>query len=463
MTTESIFSKRSTKYGANMLIMILIVLGIVVLIGAISIRHHWMFDLTKTRRHSLSDETIKVLKSVNKEVDVIAFYQENSGSQGEYEDLLKLYKYKNPKFSYRFIDPDRNPTLARKHEIADYGTAVFTCGDNKTRVSWAREEKVTNAILKVIREEKKVIYFLKGHGENDVSKFTKDGYSQAKKALEGQNYEVKELVLLRAKDIPKDASAIVISGPKKKLFKSEMNLINGFIKKGGNLLVLIDPFTVPGVTDFLEEYNLRFRNDIIIDKMSQLFGGDYLMPVVTQYEHHSITRNFSITTFFPFARSIEIDKKARGRITIEPLARTNEASWGETDRKRMDKGEAAFDEGEDTQGPLTIAAVLTMDVERKKGRKVEKGKSRIVVFGDSDFANNSYINILGNRDLFLNTLNWLAEEEDLISIRPKDTDYNPIVLSKTMGKVIFFIPVIIIPVMILAIGIAVLSFRRWRR
>ena len=464
MRIRDIFLNRSARYGTHMLITVLIVLGILALIGAISVRHHLRFDLTKTKRHSLSDETIKVLNSVNKEVNAIAFYQENSGGEGELKDFLKLYKYKNPKFNYRFIDPDRNPTLAKKYGITDYGTTIFESGKNETRVSWGREEQITNAILKVIREGKKVVYFLKGHGENDIAIFAKEGYSQAKKALEGQNYEVKELVLLRADSIPEDASVLIISGPKKELMESEMKLIKGYIEKGGSLLFLIDPLTVPGLTSFLEEYNLKLRDDIVVDTMSQLFGGDYLIPIVGQYEPHSITRNFNINTFFPFARSIEIIKKAKAGIAAEPLANTNKESWGETDRKMLEKeGKAKFDGGKDTRGPLTIAAVVTIQMGEKKNEKGGGKNSKMAVFGDSDFANNSYLNILGNRDLFLNTLNWMAEEEGLISIRPKDTDYNPVILSRAMGKVIFFVPVVIIPAMILLAGIVVLSVKRWKK
>lgn len=464
MRIRNIFLNRSARHGTHMLITILVVLGILVLIGAISVRHHWVFDLTKTKRHSLSDETIKVLNSINKGVNAIAFYQESSGSERELESLFKLYRYRNPKFNYRLIDPDRNPTMAKKYGITDYGTTVFESGKNETKVSWGREEQITNAILKVIREGKKAVYFLKGHGENDIATFAKDGYSQAKKALEGQNYEVKELVLLRADSIPEDASVLIISGPKKELMESEMNLIKGYIQKGGNLLFLIDPFTVPGLTSFFAEYNLKLRDDIVVDTMSQLFGGDYLVPIVGQYDPpHSITRNFNINTFFPFTRSTEIIKKAKAGITVEPLANTNKESWGETNRKMLEKeGKAKFDSGQDIRGPLTIAAVVTVNIGKKKNEK-GAGNSKMVVFGDSDFANNSYLNVLGNKDLFLNTLNWLAEEEGLISIRPKDTDYNPVILSKTMGKVIFFVPVVIIPVMILVAGIVVLSVKRWKR
>jgi len=127
------------------------------------------------------------------------------------------------------------------------------------------------------------------------------------------------------------------------------------------------------------------------------------------------------------------------------------------------EGKAKFDSGKDTRGPLTIAAVVTVQIGEKKNEKGGGKNSKMAVFGDSDFANNSYLNILGNRDLFLNTLNWLAEEEGLISIRPRDTDYNPVILSRAMGKVIFFVPVVIIPAMILVSGIVVLSVKRWKK
>ncbi|MDY6968180.1 MAG: GldG family protein [Spirochaetota bacterium] len=460
---KSIFSKRSAKYGIHMLIMIIVVLGIVVLIGAITANHHLRYDLTSAKRHSLSDETIKVLKSVDKDVKATAFYQENSGSQTELEILFKQYRYRNSKFSYKFIDPDRNPTIARKYDISDYGTTIFESGLNETSVSWAREEKITNAILKVIRTEKKTIYFLKGHGESDIQKVTKEGYSHARKALEGQNYNVKELVLLQSKNIPQDASVVIISGPKMDMLKKEFNLVRKYISKGGNILFQIDPFTVPRLVSFLKEYNIFMRNDIIIDKMSQLYGGDYLMPVVIKYEPHKITRNFNVTTFFPFSRSIYINKKAKGPATVESLANTNESSWGETNRRMVDKGEAVFNANKDIKGPLTIAVTATLNADVKEPQKGKTQKCRILAFGDSDFANNTYLDVLGNRDLFLNAVNWLAEEEDLISIRPKDTDYNPVTLSKTMGKVIFYIPVILIPALILLLGIGVLSYRRWKK
>ena len=449
---------RSARYGANALVMILIVFGIVVLIGAISMRHHFRFDLTQKKRHTLSDETLKVLNSVKSEVSAIAFYQENSADWKKTEGLLKLYRYRNNKFSYRFVDPDRNPALAKDYGIIDYGAIILKSGKNESRVSWGNEEKITNALLKVIRDKKKVLYFLKGHGENDITRLAyKDGYGETKKVLQGQNYEVKELSLLSTKDIPEDASVFIISGPQKEPLENEIETIKAYIKSGGNLLVMIDPFFVPEFVTFMEGYNIRFSEDIVIDELSQLFGGNYLMPIVSDYEHHRITKDFNINTLFPLARSIQIVKKFKEGIRVEPLIKTNEGTWGETDKKKLDQGKASFEEGQDNKGPLTIAAVVTIE---EVAKNEDKTLSRMVVFGDSDFANNSYINVLGNKDIFLNTINWLAEEEDLISIRAKDPDYLPVILSKTMGRVIFYVPVVVIPVLILGLGVIVMILKR---
>jgi ABC-type uncharacterized transport system involved in gliding motility auxiliary subunit len=440
--------------------MILIVFGIVVLIGAISMRHHFRFDLTETKRYTLSDETLKVLNSVKTEVSATAFYQENSADWKKAEGFLKLYRYRNNNFKYRLVDPDRNPALAKDYGIIDYGTIILQSKENESRVSWGNEEKITNALIRVIRDKKKVLYFLKGHGENDITRLAyKDGYGETKKVLQGQNYEVKELSLLSTRDIPEDASVFIISGPQKELLENEIKTIKAYIKKGGNLLVMIDPFSVPELATFMEGYNIRFREDIIIDELSQLFGGNYLMPIVSEYEHHRITKDFNINTFFPLARSIQIIKKVKEGIRVEPLVKTNEGTWGETDKKKLDKGKASFDKEQDSKGPLTIAAVVTIE---EMAKNDDKTVSRMVVFGDSDFANNSYINVLGNKDIFLNSINWLAEEEDLISIRAKDPDYLPVILSKTMGRVIFYVPVVIIPVLILVLGITVMSLKRWR-
>ncbi|MBI4639491.1 MAG: Gldg family protein, partial [Candidatus Tectomicrobia bacterium] len=296
-------------------------------------------------------------------------------------------------------------------------------------------------------------------------------YSEAKTAIEKQNYEVKELLLLREEGIPSDATLLVIAGPQKDLLPGEIDLLRQFIRQDGKVLVMIDPETSPELVTLLTEYGVEVGNNVIVDELSRFFGASKLIPVVSQYQSHPITQNFNLASFFPLARSVEVKPNIAG-ITAQPLAFTGQSSWAETDLESV-KDSPIFQEGVDKRGPLPVAAVVTVDqaklheheesatTEEKKDDASEKGtKARLVVFGDSDFSSNTYFNLSGNQDLFLNTISWLAEEETLIAIRPKDRKTQPILLTPNQAKVIFWLPVIVLPATVIVIGTLVCNQRR---
>ncbi len=459
---------RSTRLGASSAVMILTVLGIAILVELISASHFRRFDLTEAGFFTLSPQSLKILQGIEKrgqKVKVTAFVQEVQ--RANYRDILDQYTYHSRNFTYTFVDPDRQPGTAKRYGVTAYGTIVVESGDKEQKVLLLSEEDLANAILKVTKAGKKVVYFLKGHGENDFDELGKVGYSQAKMAVEKENYEVKELVLLRAERVPEDAAVLIVSGPKKPLFSQELKMIRDYIARGGKLVFMLDPEGPKDVAEFLSEYGLELRDDIIVDRLSRLFGADYLMPVVTEYAHHKITENFSVASFFPLARSVRVKKgkDLKEGIKAEVLARTGPGSWAETDLKLMqEKGEANFEEGKDLKGPVPVAAVVTVELDKKKKKK-GKGepplpdKALLVVFGDSDFANNSHLNLSGNRDLFLNTVSWLAEEEDLIAIRAKTMRGSPVFFSPTQARLIFYLPVVILPAAVLVVGAGIF----WRR
>ena len=248
---------------------------------------------------------------------------------------------------------------------------------------------------------------------------------------------------------------LIVSGPKKDLLPDELTRLANYVNRGGSVLFMLDPGPSEGTAEFLKGYGFSVGNDIIIDKMSQVFGANYLVPVVTQYEKdHPVTAEFNIMTFFPLARSVDMEKDpAKGNY---PLAMTGEASWAETDRKALEEGKAGYNEGKEKKGPLSIAAVATREVEGSDRKLFGK----IVVVGDSDFVNNTHVNLAGNKDFFLNTVSWLTEEAELISVRKKDANMTPVILTASQGRFIFWIPVVVIPSIILVAGIAVLSRRR---
>jgi ABC-type uncharacterized transport system involved in gliding motility auxiliary subunit len=287
--------------------------------------------------------------------------------------------------------------------------------------------------------------------------------------------------LALSEKFPEDCSLLVIPGPEKDLLPNELETLKNYLSKGGRVFFMIDPESAPGLIPFLRNYGIQLENDLIVDTVSRLIGGDYFMPVVSEYEAHAITRKFRYATFFPYARSVEKTEKKPEGVSVDILAKSSPNSWAE---RQLDMREVSFDKEKDKAGPISLAAVATIkpkkeeektqDQEEKKeetekkgeGEEKVEGKSepekegRLAVFGDSDFASNTYYNLSGNGNLFLNTVNWLTEEADLISIQPKTSSPRTIQLSPSQGRMIFFVSIIILPLVVLITGISIWIRRR---
>lgn len=460
---EGKLSRRSARYGMNTGLLILIVLGILVVIELFSKeRFHIQWDTTKNRRYSLAPQTKKVLEGLKEPVRIYAFYQEADPARASAEDLLNLYRISSgKKIEWEFVDPDRYPMKAQQFKVNTYNSLVLERGERFEKVYLAEEEKITNALIKLTRDHKKLVYFLQGHGEHGLESVQKDGYSEARKAMENENYEVKTLFLARESKIPQGASVVIMAGPKKELREEEWEAIKTYVEEGGKLMMLLDPQEAPGAADFLSQYGIILDEDIIVDRASRLLGGDYLVPPIVEYEPHSITRDFRQSpylVYLPMARSVRVAEKTPERVTAEVLARTGPGSWGEKDLERLRRGEAELNQ-EDIQGPVPVAAVATIRT------KDFSKNGRILVVGDSDFISNGAIdpNRSGNQDFFLNGLNWLAEEEDLISIRPKSAPSRPVMLKPGQWTMIFLLVVVVFPVAILSTGIAVVWSKRRKK
>ncbi|MGB9893669.1 MAG: DUF7088 domain-containing protein, partial [Candidatus Saccharicenans sp.] len=212
-TLKEGLKRRSFIYSSNMFLIIILVLAILVVINFFSARHHYRADLTASKIHSLSEQSVSVVKHLKSEVGIKAFFRDSNVSRPTMENLLKIYAYHSPKVKYEFIDPDKNPGLIKKYEITQDGTTVFECGDKENRITTTSEEDVTNAIIKVTREKKKVIYFLEGHGEDSIEDSGDPGFSTAKNELEKIGYEVKKLTLALSSNFPQDCSLLIVPGP----------------------------------------------------------------------------------------------------------------------------------------------------------------------------------------------------------------------------------------------------------
>ena len=448
---RGLFGHRTTKYGANTAVAIALVLGVTVVVQALSFQHSARRDLTENKRFSLSPQTIQLLRGLKTDVNAVAFYRGDQPGKPVAEDLLKQYaRYSNGKLTWKSVDPDREPGLARRYGVESYGTIVLETKAKSEKVLDAEEEKLTNGLVKVTREGKRVVYVVQGHGEAEVANTERPGFSEAKSAMEKSNYEVKPLVLAREGKVPADAVVVILPGPRNDLFPPELEALDTYIGRGGKVLAMVNPFQNEGLKKYLVKYGFQLDDDLVIETnpIGRLFGIGPEVPIVQQYESHPITRDMGgVTTLFPLTRSVAALKTPPKGVNVQLLARTSPESWGETNRADLERGVAKPDP-QDLKGPLAVAAVATIE------------KARIVVYGTSNIAANQFLNIQGNRDFFLNTVSWLAEEEDQISIRPKDVKQTPVFMSENQAKAVFFLPVVVLPALVLAGGIAAVVRRR---
>lgn len=456
---RGVLGRRTTRYGLNTAVMVLLLAGIIGFVEAVSYRHNARLDLTENKRHSLSPQTIQILKTLPINVEAVAFFRSDQPGKRVAEDLFKQYaRHAGDKFKWRSVDPDREPGLARRYGIESYGTVVLETKERSEKVTDAEEEKLTNGLVKLTRQGKRVVYVVQGHGEHELTNTDRPGFSEAKTAMERANYEVKPLVLARAAQIPDDASVVILPGPRVDLLVPELAALDNYVGKGGKLFVMADPVILNNspadpLKDFVGRYGFTIGNDLVIElnPIGRLFGIGPEVPIIQQYESHPITRDMAgISTLFPLTRSVEPAKTPPAGTNVSALVKTSAESWAETSKAELQQGQVKPDAGE-TRGPLPVAAVATKD------------KARLVVYGTSSFAMNQFINLQGNRDFFLNTVSWLAEQEDQISIRPKETKSAPVFLSSQQAQAVFLLPVVILPGLVLVGGIVAVVKRRAAR
>jgi ABC-type uncharacterized transport system involved in gliding motility auxiliary subunit len=451
--------QRSTQYGANTLATVAVFLALLGLINFLGSRHHKRFDLTTNKLFSLSEQTIKVLKNLNADIRIIYFDQSETHSV---RDLIREYEAQSPRLKYEYLDPEKSLTQARQFSVRSLPTLVVLSGanpDQKQLVTSPTEEELTNAIVKLTHRRTRAIYFTEGHGEASITGTNGAGFSSAKKGLEDQGYEVKTVNLTQVKTLPDDCSVLVIAGAKYPLLQPETEEIDQYVEAGGKILVLVDPDTDSGLAREFEKWKIQVDRDAVVDAsgIGQLLGMGPAAPIVTEYENHPIVKDFGRTmTIFPLARSVRVaDTKSDYSGSI--LFKTSANSWGETN---LNERPLKFDKGTDLDGPLSLAAVSTKPVLESKEKPSRSKQARVEVIGNSRYATNEFFGLQRNGDLFLNSVSWLAEDEDLVSIRPRNADNRRVELSASTGQLLFWFIIILLPASTLLSGAMVWARRR---
>jgi len=463
------FRKRQTRLGTLTAASVLIVLGILVAINWLGTRQTRRWDLTKTGQFTLADQTTTVLRKLDAPLQVHVF--EKSQEMQRFKDRLAEYAGVSNRVSVEYVDPDLKPTLARQYGVQSYGTVVFEYKGRTERVVGESEQDLTNGIIKVVSGEKKTVYFTQGHGERDPNSSERGGYGTIKSALERENYGVNRVALAQEGAVPGDATALVVAGPTSDLLESEAAAVRAYLDKGGKLFLLVDPpdssksAAMPIIEGLARDWGVQLGRDVVVDAsgLGQLIGSSWDTPVAVSYPGHPITERFDTLTAFPLARSVSASSAGADGATAQSIVETGQRSWAETDVDSVAaKDGPKLDEAKgDRPGPVGVgaAASRTGTLPENAGADAKAPETRVVVMGDSDFAANVAVNIAGNRDFFMNAAGWLTQQENLISIRPREPGDSRLTLTNDQARRIGWFGLLVLPAAIFALGI----YTWWRR
>jgi ABC-type uncharacterized transport system involved in gliding motility auxiliary subunit len=474
------FRGRNARYGALASVSVLVMLGILVAVNYLSARRNKRWDLTANQQFTLSDQTIKLLQGLQAPVKFMVFDQEVNFDR--FRARLDEYDYQSDQVSVEYIDADKRPVQARQYNVESYGTVVIEYNGRTERVTSDAEQDLTNGLIKVITGAQKKVYFVQGHGEKNTTDTERTGYSSITGALGRDNYGVEPLVLAQQQDVPADASVVVVAGPRSDLLQGEADMLRRYLNKGGHLLVLFDPpeaddSPTPILTALLQEWAVEVGDNVVVDVsgMGQLLGTDASVPVAAQYSAHPITDGFNMITAYPLARSIAgVTGGVNGR-TAQTIIETSPRSWAETNVQQLrTSGEVQLNaDAGDKPGPVSIGVAVAApapDAPAPAAAPASDGsanpdtpptpEARVAVIGDSDFASNFALGIQGNRDLFMNAVNWLAQQENLIAIRPRAADDRRITLTAASTRVLMWMSLLVVPGLVFGAGVYTWSRRR---
>lgn len=450
---------RQARYGSNALVMSVAFIGILAVVNFLVYKNSQRWDLTADKQFTLATETISTLQQMPEPVTAQAFFTPNTPSATA-KGLLDQYQFVSKgKFTYQFINPVNDPVAANQANVTQDGTIVLHMEGHQEMVTTVSEEEITSALVKLINPQASTVYFLTGHGEYNPDDTGNQSYSQAKTALQNKNFTVKTLNLLATNKIPEDAKVIIIAGPRKPISADEVKLLGDYLDQGGSVMVMEEPLPVTDfgdatdpLADFLtKSWGITLGNDIVIDQTSnQPFA-----PYAAQYGNSPITQKIQrITSQFPTVRSVQLDKGITGISQVE-LVKTAPQSWGETNLSDLQNQNAQikFDQGKDLAGPVTLA--ISAENLTNHGR--------LVVFGDSDFASDASYQAYANGDLFVNSVDWAAKQENLINLTPKNSTQRLLLPPQQITmNLILLGTVFILPGMVLLSGITVWLERRRR-
>ncbi|MFM5889049.1 MAG: Gldg family protein [Dolichospermum sp.] len=511
------WQKRSTQSTTNALIATLSVLAILGLINFLGIRYQLRLDLTDTQLFTLSPQSRELVSNLPETMKVWLFSKEKNSQD---QELLDNYHRQNNKFKFEYVDPELKPGLVERFGVKDYGEVYLEFQTKRQLVQIISENerlseiKLTNRLQQMINPKTAKVYFLQGHSEHPLSA-SNGGISKAIQGLTDKNFTIATLNLPERPQVPDDADIVIVAGPQKELLTGEVTALQNYLNRGGNLLLMIDPNTNPKIDTLLKEWGVRLDNRLVIDNSGASLQLGPATILVTEYGQHPITQDFANNiSVYPLTRPLEIDPVPDVESMVLLKTKPYPNSWAESDQKNE---KLEFNEDKDLKGPLTLGVALTRKllnsptaipspipttqnsptaipspipttqnsptaipspiptaqnsptataipspIPTTQNSPTPRFKeSRLVVFGNSNFATDSLFEQQLNGDVFLNTVSWLSQQEEkLMSIRPKEPKNRRIIISNLEANLLTISAVVLLPLLGLLTGFIIWWKRR---
>jgi ABC-type uncharacterized transport system involved in gliding motility auxiliary subunit len=458
MASSSWMKARQTKFAAYTAVYVLIVLAGVGVLNFLANRYDKTYDTTSSKQFTLSDQTIKIAKDLKQDVS-ISYWDQPTQFQAAH-DLLDRYKNLSPKIDVHYEDLEKNITKARAAGVTRRGAVLVQTGGKTQEAKSLSEEEVTGALVRTLKSGDKVACFTEGAGEHTVADADRTGYSQLKTLVESNNYKTLSINLLQKPEIPKECTTLVVGGPSRDYLQPAVDAVKNYVENGGKAIIMLDPplkFAKQNVDEnaalatVLASWGVTVDKDLVLDTsgIGQLYGLGPEIALVSSYGTHPIVAPMKkLASGFPIARSLQI--KNGPKTTVEKLFESTEDALATSNLSSPEIKPSASDK----KGPLILGAAGTYN----NGK--ENANGRFIVVGSSSWVANSYVRLAGNRDLFLNMMNWLSADEDLISIRPKEPEDRRLTMTRSQMSLAFYSSVLAIPLLIMAAGVSVWWKRR---
>ncbi len=448
------FARRSSRLGANTIVLVVAVLAILGAANVVAFRHDKRFDMTSGKLYSLSPQSEKIARDLPRDVQFLYFSNQADTALAE---LFGEYRVYSHRISFRRVDPVAHPDVAKQYNVRSMNELVAASGDRTLHLQGTGEEDITSALVQFSQNTVKTVCFVTGHGEESIDSTDSGGYSSVKAELTKENYKVQDVNLVRAGKVPDACTVVVDAGPRQALFPQETTMLENYLGGGGKAFMLVDAETNPGphplfgLGPLFDAWNIKVGDNIAIDAsgVGRLFGTGPAVPLVHDYGDSPITQGFGESmSFFPLARTVNTADSSKTTPTEVDLLRTSAASFAVP---KITGTTVSYDPKTDMKGPLTLGVTA----EKQEGDKL----ARLAVFGNSAFATNRWVGLQRNGDLFYNTVSWLSQDQNLISIRPKSPTSRQVTMTTAQQRMLLWLSLAVLPGLVVLGGILIW----WRR